>query len=634
MSRRSVSLVALLAAAPLAYTPAAAQGVELDEVVLSASRLPQDAKRSGVSVSVVTAADLEKAGNVQLSDYLARLPGISIVQNGGFGTRTDLRVRGLSPRYTAVFIDGIRVDDPYDIAPSFDFGSLGTADIERVEILRGSQSALWGGSAVAGVINITTRTATKDGLSQSAAIEGGSYGTVGARYTLGYRDARVETSFTLSHRRTKGFSTMDTLPPTPGFEKDGAEATRLSFGTRYNVSDSFTVGVNGFVQRSRADYDGIDAFWANDPNVASEGRRREWGGRVFAEYRTDRSTHVFALSNYRISRDDWDANAAGGAGVLSNFTGQRSGFSYQGTTEFSQAFTLVYGAESTRESGRISALPAGGSTRVNGVFVQGLWRPMDNLDLSGALRYDNNSRFGSQPSGRLAVAWQVAPGVTLRGAASAGFRSPSLYELFGDPGNGIAANLGLTPEKSRSFELGADYQLAGGASLGVTLFRVNVDNWINYCWGCGAGGASIYQNAAARLTSQGVELAGKLPLGDRAELGLSYTYTDARTATGAVAPRVPRHALTLSLDGQITERLSGSAVLRHVAGRPSDFNGFAGMNVPMADYTLVNLGVSYKLADNANLSLRIENLLDRKYQTAGGYAQPGRGVYLGLNTSF
>lgn len=623
MRSQTVSLITLLAAAPLALAGAThaqtPETVVLDEIVLSATRTPEAASRTGVSVSVATAEDLDKAGDLQLVDYLARLPGISVVQSGPAGTQANLRIRGAEPRYVAVYVDGIRVDDPTGIASEFDFGALSTADIGRIEVLRGSQSALWGGSAVGGVINITSRAALKEGLSQEAAVEGGSYGTLAARYGLGYKTDRVETTFSLSHRRSDGFSAVDTLPPNPLAEPDGMEATRLSFGTRYTVSDSFVLGANLFAQKTRHDYDN----WNSD-NAWQD--RREWGGRLFGEWSAGASTHVFSLTRYRIARDQWVAGNPDGT-----FIGTRTGFGYQGTTELSSALTLVYGADSTRETARNASLPGGAGTRISGAFVQGLFRPTETLDVSASLRRDHDSRFGGQGSGRVAVAWQAAPGLTLRGAASTGFRAPSLYEQYGDPTWGIAGNAALTPEKSRSFEIGADYALAGGATLGLTLFHIDVDNAITYCgnWAQACvtpvpgGFTNLYENVSGRSKRRGVELSGSLPLGARADLGLAYTYTDARNPAGTRLARVPRHALSLALDGKLSDRVAGQVSLRHSAGRTD-----------VADFTVVNAGLSYELTPATALSLRVENLFDTAYQTVPGYGTPGRSVYVGVKTNF
>lgn len=621
MRRSGISLLALA----LAALPATAEVIDLEDIVVSANKTPVAAGRTGVSVSVVSEAELAAAGAEPLAAVLARVPGVSLAQSGPAGTQANLRIRGAEPRYVAVYIDGVRVDDPTGIAAEFDFGALSAADVARVEILRGSQSALWGGSAVGGVINITSRAALKDGLSQSVALEAGSYGTLAARYDLGWKTARQETSFTLSHRRSNGYSAFDTLPRNKALEPDGMKATRLGFATRYAVSDALAVGVSGFVQDTENDYDGFGADAANNQ------KRREFGARVFAEYSMGNSTHVLEATRYRVSRDQFAAGVPNGS-----FTGVRTGFAYKGTTEVSPRLTLVYGAETSEETAVNAALPAGGATRISGVWAQGLLRPTDAIDLSAALRYDHNSRFGSQPSGRFAFAWEVSPAVTLRGAAATGFRAPSLYEQFGDPRFTIAANGALTPEKSRSVELGADVTVGAGASFGVTLFQIHTSNAITYSscpsgpptWSCAPGTFNQYVNTPGTSKRRGVELSGRVALGQAADLSMGYTYVDARNPTGGRLLRVPRHSLNLTLDGRLTDRLSGSVSVMHAAGRPAEFGAV------LADYTVVSAGLRYDLAADTQLSLRVDNLFDKDWQSVPGYGTSGRAVYLGLKKSF
>ena len=624
MQRPLISLLALAIAAPVT---AHSQVIDLGEIVVSANLTPTAAARTGVSVSVITAQDLETAGDQLLSSYLARMPGVGVVQSGPAGTAASLRIRGAEPRYVAVYVDGVRVDDPTSITTEFDFGAMSTADIGRIEILRGSQSALYGGSAVGGVVNITTRGAMKDGFSQSVALEAGSNATLAGRYSLGFRSDRLETALTLSHQRSDGFSAYNTLPRTPGLEKDGIEATRLSFSARYQATETLAVGASVFAQDTVSDYDG---FLSDAANTV---KRHESGARVFAELTTGNTDHVFDLTRYDVTRRNFAAGVAAG-----DFDGTRTGVSYQGTTKLSSAFTLVYGADSMTEKAVTAAQPGGRSTRISGAFVQGLWAPRDDLNLSASLRHDRNSAYGNFNSGRIALAWQASDAVTLRGAVARGFRAPSIYEQFGDPRFGIGPNAAVGPETSRSFEFGADLTLAGGARLSATLFRIDVQNAIDYCglWAdpcltpIAAGFTNQYENKLGTSKRQGVELGASVPLGDRLTLGAGYTYTDARKPAGTRLPRVPRHDLTLSLDGEVTDRLRAGVTLHHVADRPRD--GFPAIAMP--SYSVVSARMAYQLNDSTDLSLRVENLFDKQYQTVQGYGTQGRAVFVGLRKSF
>ncbi|MFN3293384.1 MAG: TonB-dependent receptor plug domain-containing protein [Gemmobacter sp.] len=616
-----LSGISLLALA-LAALPARAEVIDLEDIVVSANRLETEARRTGASVSVVTAEDLAATGATTLVEALDRLPGVSFSQQGPVGNGANLRIRGADRRYIAVFVDGIRVTDPTQTETAFDFGALLTADIGRVEILRGSQSALWGGSAVGGVVNITTRAAMRDGFAQEVELEAGTWGTVKGRYTLTHRTARSETALSFAHLKTDGFSAA-----AAGTERDGAEISRLSFSTRHQVTDTLAIGASAFHQKTRQDYDGFVGWAVGD--AANTQRRTETGARLFAEWQAGRTTHVFDATRYRVNRlmDE--------AGTLSRFTGLRSTFGWQATTEVSERFTLVYGADTMLETARYTALPTGQEkTRISGVFAQGLWRPSDRLDVSGTLRRDRNSQFGGFTTGRLAVAFQLDGSTTLRAAAATGFRAPSIDERFGNyPGSFFVGNPALTPEKSRSLELGLERRFDGGAMVGVTLFALDIDNLITYLpcpgWPCPAGTVNTMTNLPGASKRRGVELEAQVPLSDRLTLAAAYTYTEARRPNGARLGLVPRHDLGLTLDARLGEATRLSVGLKHAAGRLNDF-AFAAM----PDYTVVNAGLTQDLGSGTEAWVKVNNIFDRRYQLSDGYAAPGRSVMVGLRKSF
>lgn len=595
----------------IAGQAAQAQSVfDLDEIVFSANLVPTEQRRTGASVSVVTEEDLEAAGDMEVAGFLSRLPGVMVVQEGALGQQASLRIRGSNPRYVAVYIDGIRVDDPTGIATEFNFGHMTTADISRIEVLRGTQSAMFGGSAVAGVVNITSHRAQEEGFSQSFEVEAGSYNTYAGRYTLGFRDARFESAFTLSHLRTDGYSAYDTLPKDPTLAPDGFESTRLSFSARYQATDELALGGSAFIQYAESDYDD----WGAD--AANRQHRSELGLRAFAEYAIGATDHELSVTHYRVQRDMFSPGMA-------RYVGTRTGVAYQGTTVVNPSLTLVYGADTMLE---VATTPTQGpnQSRISGVFGQLLWAPNEAFDLSATARYDHNSEFGGFFSGRVGVAWQASEALTLRGAVAQGFRAPSFFERHGEPMFSIDPNPGLTPERSQSAEIGLDYRLSGGAQLSATAFYTGIDNMIDYVWGVPAQ----YQNVPGLSPRSGVELAAEVPLGDRFSLAANYTYTNALRADGTRQSRVPRHDMGLALNAQVTDRLQGSLALQHVADRPDDFG------TVMPDYSVVNLNLRYALTASTDVTFRVHNLLNEQYQQAAGYGTAERSFYVGLAARF
>lgn len=613
MKREGLILLATL----LAGT-AAAEDVYLSDITLSAARTPRDVARSGVSVSVITGEELSRAGPIQLVDYLARLPGLSVTQSGPEGTQAALRIRGADPRHIAVFVDGVKVNDPSGIGGEFDFGSLSTADIGRVEVLRGAQGALWGSQAMGGVIHITTRGAEEDGHRQRLSLETGSRGSRSLGYSSAWRDGAAETVFYLTHRRSNGFSAMDTLPPTADAEADGFETNRLSFTTRYTVSDSLRLGASGFVQRMRFEH---DSDWPADMNSADRSVRREHGGTLFAEAEAGRTSHRFELGLYDINRE---LSQAG-----NNFA-TRYSFNWQAVTELRPDLSLVYGLEATRETAGFGGVEAADSSDGRALWGQALWSPAEGLDLTLGLRRDHHSRYGGHTTGRLAFAFAASEALTLRGMTASGFLSPSLYQLYGD--EWVRPNPGLTPEESRSYELGLDYRYAAG-SLGLTLFRLDSDNAIvwddNAPWDPLVSGPQAgYINLPGRSRRQGVELSLDHALSERISMQAAYSYTKALNPQGERLGRVPRHQFSLGVTAGVSEALTLNAGLQGVADRPDD------RGQRMGSYLVASLGAGYALSESTRLSLRVENLFDRQYQTVAGYGTPRRGVFLGLSTRF
>ena len=619
---------ALAGLAVLAAFPAQAQSVDLGRItVLSYGLTAMATESTGANVTVITEEDLAAAGDIQLSSFLSRLPGVNVVQTGPIGTVSDVRIRGAHPRYTAVFIDGVRVNDPSSANAAFAFGTLTTADIGRIEVLRGSQSARFGSAAVGGVVNITTRGATEPGTSQRVFMEAGSYRTLNLGYGFAQASERGELAFNVARVQTRGFSAADEAEGAT--EPDGFRATRLSVSGRHRVSDALTLGLSAFAQRSRAEYDGfgfnpaIGDFGPVDADNVE--RRREFGGRIFAEYELGEHRHVFDLTGYRLNRQDDFVNFMGDP-QIDDFRSRRTGASYIGSSPFGPALTLNYGLDFERERVLIER-DSGTTTEIEirernwGVYAEALVRPQDALDLSAIGRHDRHSVFGGQTTGRAAVAWNPTTQLTLRAAASTGYRVPSIPERFGAFGNPA-----LEPERSRSAEIGADYAF-GAARLSGTLYYLAARNEITF------NPQSFVSENLERTRRRGAELEFATPLGARSEIAAAYTYTDAVITGGPQSGlrigRVPRHDLSLSASTEFAPRWHANGVVQYVADR-LDRNGA----MPLPSYTVVNASVRYAVTERADVFLRVENVFDRQYQTVAGYGTAGRSVYAGVATRF
>jgi vitamin B12 transporter len=620
MQRLSISLIALLAA-----LPASAQTViELDEIVVTANRTATDAKRTGVSVDVVNKDDLRASGTDTVANYLNSLPGVTVTTQGPVGNTTSLRIRGADKRYIVVYVDGIRVTDPTQTETSFDFGSLLAADIARIEVLRGSQSALWGGSAVGGVINIESHERLEeDGQKQDVLVELGSDATAILSYGLTQKQGRLETAFSSTRYQTDGFSAAAT-----GTEDDPSDATRLSFSARYAMTDALSIGGAAFTQETNSSFDGFPPPLFVLTDLPNTEKKNEYGARLFAELDTGRTQHLFDLTYFRVTRDIVDVDQGN-----SYFAGDRWSLGWNATTEISSSLSAVYGIDTMEEGAKYARIPGGStSTTTIGGFAQMLWAPTDTFDVSATLRHDDNSSYGGFTTGRLAASWRPTESTTLRAAIATGYRAPSIDELFGNYTAGsfpFVGNPALTPEESLSYEIGVDQELSGGGTLSATLFRLETDNLIALQNLFPA--VSTLANTSGTSVRQGVELSAELPLSASVDLTGAYTYTDARKPNGEPLARIPLHQLTVSLNADLGNGWNGSLGLTHASGAE---DGFSGFQFDADDYTVYRAQVGYDIGQDRELYLRVENLTDEVYEVVDGFATPRRSVHLGLRASF
>jgi vitamin B12 transporter len=598
------------ALAAVLITPAFAQDTpfQLDDIIFSAGLTPQEAARVGVQVEVLTAEDIADSGETQVADLLNRLPGISVTENGGPGSTTVVRVRGLSSgQYLPVYINGIDVTDPAQLQTSFAFGGLNTGNIARIEVLYGSQSAIYGSEAIAGVINITT-VQPPEGLGTETAVnlEAGSYNTLFGSVNVGSRFEGGTLTFSASHFDTDGFSAVD--EDIPGVvEDDAAFSTQVTFGATYDLTDTVTIGFDLLYTDAENEFDTTFPAPADANRFLTSERL---AGRIFAQIDGGMIDHEIAASFASTDRADPLS------GFTTDFQGDRTGLSYKGTVEFSEDRVLVFGADYEEEE----YLSFGGGGRDTGeiensaIYGEYAAALTPDLDLSASLRHDEHSRFGGATTGRIALAWRPTDATTLRASYSTGFRAPSLNELFGPFG----ANPDLQPETSRSTEIGVDHDFGRGVAS-ATLFYTEIDDLIAFSGG--------YNQVPGTSVTQGFELGLNYDITERITAFGNYAYLDATDRNGNRLARVPRHDTTLGVSAEFGQNWSADFSMQMVSDR---IDG----GTPIEDYTVADLSIGYGLSDTTEVYLRVDNLFDEEYQTTRNYGTSDRAFYIGLRTRF
>ena len=635
----------------ISHTPAYAQeAFDLGEIVLSATAQPLEKKRTGSSVE--TLGDEDAVGQndeVLLQSSLQRLPGVSAQQNGPAGTAATVSVRGIQERYTAIYIDGMKVNDPSSTSGQYaNFGGFLVGGVNRVEILKGSQSALHGSSAVAGVINVYTLPDLDgpEGTKQNAEVTFGSYGTASATYGFTQRTGDLSMALSLTHAQSDGFSAGD--ENNGNVEPDGFESTRLSFGLAYQASESVRVGLTAFTSDNKSEFDeGAFSGRPSDGTPGDEtGERRETGVRVFTEIDNGGAwQHELSMSLFNVDRSQASLTTAPSSfgGFTNSFEGERRRLDWQSNGRVNEQLSLSFGADVEKVISKSSSIPGGQADTENyGVFAEAVYSPSDMLDVIGTIRHEDNSQFGNKTTGKLALSYRPNEALTLRGVAATGFRAPVPSELYSAfPSSEYFGNPNLKPEESLSVEVGADYDVSEATRISATIFKNEIDNLVQYApcpytdpanfdFSCQTGTFSTVENTPGTSSYRGVEFSLQHSFSDRASMSLAYTYLDAKTAAGARLPRVARHELFLGADIALSDRLSSQLGVTHVAGRPDSTSPAQAM----PDYTVVDLSFEYDLSSDVSASLALHNLFDEQYQTVAGFGTSGRAIFFGVRASF
>jgi vitamin B12 transporter len=584
----------------------------------------------GSAVTVVTGEQLRAQQIRYAGDALRGLPGVEVSRSGGYGSKTQVRIRGAEGNHTLVLIDGIEANGTSD--GEFDFADLSTEDIERIEVIRGPQSDLYGSKAIGGVINVITK-GGKGPFTASARIEGGAYGTsdVAARVSGGNDKAWF--AATAQESRSQYFNIART-----GSEEDPARRTTLALKGGATVMPGMVLdfslrNVSKFVH---TDTDGVppggilqvarDAPDTADTNLFLGGVKLTWdtlGGAYTHVFRANRSTF-----------DQKTENVAFGPGEnLSEI----NKYGYLGTYRFATPGLL---SAKHSVSGLIERELESFTPR--GLFVDGLERNrsrlatvgeyrgefFDSLSVTGALRHDDNDKFRDYTTWR-ASASLMLKSIGLRPHASigTGVALPGMFEQFGAALPTFVGNPNLQPEESRGWDAGIEFTLLRNrAFLDLTYFRTNLTNEIN-----GFGNSLI--NLAGESKREGLEVALRTQLVPWLYAGASYTFLDASEPNGAPEVRRPRHAGRADLTYLFDKGRGTFNVAAIYNGRMQDdaFNaGFNRFRVTLDDYWLVTAAASYKLQKGVEVFGRVENVLNDHYEEVYGYNTPGLAAFAGL----
>lgn len=624
------------------------QNLDPPEIVVTATRLPTPTEQVASSLTVITGAELARKQQRTLDDALTDVPGLYIARSGAFGKSSRIFMRGAESRHVLVLIDGAEIGDPASPDGAFEFQHLLTDDIERIEILRGPNAALYGSDAIGGVINIITKRG-RGPLALHGRVEGGSFSTFNQAAGLSGSTNGFDYAFDVGHFRSEGISiTPARLRGGGSAEEDGYDNLTLSTRLGAKPAENLEFRLNARYGRSASKLD----TEPEDPNSEEHTRQLFARGEAKLSLFDGRLTQTLgaALTDYR-RRDEDLPDAADLANVnfghsisAARFDSQKQKLDWQGTLHLSEEHALTLGAETENESADTASVFTsffGGfpsvfssatvaEARTNAAFAQVSSAFADRLFATLSLRRDEHENFPGETT------WRVAPAYLLRetdtkfkGAYGTGFRAPTLFQLFGRSYLGtfgiFSGNPNLKPETSTGWEAGFEQGLFDDRiRFGGVYFANDIEDLIVF-----TGDFSTLENRA-RAKIQGVESFAEVRLLENLNVRADHTWLEAVDATTQRdLLRRPQHKASVALEWQATGDLSFDLGALYI-GHRADVDAVTFATKRLGGHTVVNFAVNYQINPSLGVFGRVDNVLDRKFEDPDGFAQPGIAGFAGI----
>lgn len=618
--------------------PALAQdtGGQLPQIeVTSPTLIPTPINQIASSISVITAADIERDQLRTVPDALRAVPGLNIVQNGGPGGLTSVFMRGTNSNHTKILIDGIDVGDPSAPNGAYDLGQLTTADIERIEVLRGPQSGLYGSDAIGGVIAITTRKG-QGPARVTAMIEGGSHGTVNAAAGVSGSQDKFNYAFNISSYRTAStpVTPLELIPPGQRRINDSFLNSTYSTKLGYDLTENFALNFVGRYTDSKLYFtgDNNNFFPAPPADIQSSQMAQQIFTRSEAVWSLfdGRFKNYFGVNYSRQNRFNTDPYPSpfGLTGPINMSEGERLKYDWRGVISVLEGQTVVLGAEQEKEKfntqpGKAPVIRAENGNR--GAYAELQSNFSNRFFVTSNVRVDDNDAYGEHTTYRVAPAF-IVPGTEtkLKASYGTGFKAPSLSQLY-DTTYG-SNNPNLKPEESTGYDIGFEQPIANDRiRFGTTYFNNDIKNLIVF------GPAPTYalDNIGAAKTS-GFETFISVAFNERFSVRFDHTITDSvDEATHLELQRRPKNKASLAFIWRPIDDLTLSATLL-ASGEYQNYNRNGTAIVTNPGYKIFNLAANYTVAPGVTAFARIDNLTNEQYQDPTGFLRPGLGVFGGI----
>ncbi|PCJ21447.1 MAG: hypothetical protein COB02_02320 [Candidatus Cloacimonadota bacterium] len=589
--------------------------VYLNEIVISATKTNTSLKNLGHSIKVITQKQIQESGFHQLTDLLKTIPSLFITSNGGLGSSSSLFLRGSNSEFTLFLIDGVRFHDNSSPAKGSVIQHISLDNVEKIEILKGGQSSIWGSDAMAGVINIITKKGNKID-SGEAYIEYGSFSTLKSQISFFGGNDFANYYLGVNYTDSDGFSSKSKKR---GFiEDDGYESLnidlKLDFKGKSDQNTSIIIKRN----ESEKDYDGFSSefgFISEATQTIFALSHDKIGGNGIYEEK-------YQYSLARVDRNELNTNS-----LPAEYKSKDQNLSYI-RSYFLDKHTLSLGLEHLNSSAQnaFSTFKIN-SNKIQSIFLNDLIEISKSFNLQVGVRKDNISDFGSHSTYRISPSY-LHNKIRLFSSISTAFKAPSLYQLYNGTGND-----GLKPIESKSFDFGIDYQINNKTTFGLTKFKTDYNNLIQFV--SFTAGTAKYQNLS-QVDTFGYEAYIRSKLSNKSNLQYSYNRTTSiDKATNLSLLRRPVQKHNISLDHHFDKKNKLNLTYMIVGARDDkNFNLFPAKRLKLDSYKVLHLNFQKELSKEFLLSLRLENLLNENYEELYEFGTSKRAIYLGLKTKF
>ncbi|BCD61806.1 vitamin B12 transporter [Nitratiruptor sp. YY08-26] len=614
--RKYFSLAAIAATVSTVVLQAeASQIAQIQKVIVSADKSSEAIEDVSDDIEVIDAQEIEELGIESLKDLLQYAVGVTQSSNGGLGKANAIYLRGLANDKVLILIDGVRFNDPSNISgPSSEHLLL--QNIERVEIIKGAQSGIWGADAAAGVINIITKTKAQ----KSIDIMGGSFRTTKAAFYLA--DAltnKLSYSLDMNYYKTDGFSAITPYRKNPkDYESDGYINRNVRFKVEYN-DESFSLDTGGFYINAYNEADGYNPkSFAPDPNSRNNDKFKYYA--IFLNGSKDLQKHHFSFHLDSTTTQRYFLDTSWG---VNYFEGKTSTVEVRDTFRYDNGKLQLGGGTQRYKSDYSDTGAKSGSIDYDDSYVYFTnFNRFGSLILQENVRYDAYDKFDNQVTGKIGAKYALG-GVSLFANIAKAYNIPNQIKMINPWGK---ANFNLQPEKSRSYDIGIE---AYGAKLVYFVEHVkNLISWFDPDYN--SYGDEYYKNFSGTSKFKGVEASYRQAVGEDIFAQIGFTYLQPKDSQGNYLPRRAKTRYSYALSWYPTAKHTININGYYVGKRYDD----ATKSKKTGNYNVTNLSLSHQFAKNYRGYVRVQNIFNRRYQEVYGYAAQPRSFYIGIEGSF